>query len=43
MKTSLSSSQKHDKFALQPMKACKSFKLFQLGYAEARKTQIHER
>ena len=32
MKTTLSSSQKPNKFALQPIKACISFEHFQLGY-----------
>ena len=31
MKTSLSSSQKPNKLALQPIKACKTFEHFQLG------------
>ena len=31
METSLSSSQKPNKFALQPIKACKTFEHFQLG------------
>ena len=31
METSLSSSQKPNKFALQPRKACKTFEHFQLG------------
>ena len=33
MKTSLSSSQKPNKLASQPMKACKTFEHFQLGLA----------
>ena len=32
MKTSLSSSQKPNKLALQPIKACKTFGHFQLGH-----------
>ena len=32
MKTSLSSSQKPNKLALQPIKTCKTFEHFQLGY-----------
>ena len=31
MKTSLSSSQKPNKFVLQPIKACKTFEHFKLG------------
>ena len=31
LKTSLSSSQKPNKLALQPIKACKTFEHFQLG------------
>ena len=33
METSLSSSQKPNKLALQPIKACKTFEHFQLGRA----------
>ena len=43
MKTSLSSSQKPNKLALQPIKACKTFELFQLGYPCLQASELFEK
>ena len=42
MKTSLSSSQKPNKFVLQHLKACKSSEHFQLGYRKDTENKNHE-